>query len=184
MIQQIVFSSACIYIIFPRLPVFCRWRINPCFKYLFYISSIDIFSLIFSYASSLYNFFQNHSSNWQIPDYCIDSHHFKQDFGNYLLCIIFSPSSNATNMIFVLSSKRAHPDKLLGSKKSVFMRLSGSLFTTQALFSVQNTPCFSIVLLLKSVSFVTFLLSFYVVTKLVYPNCTHSISFIKIATLS
>ena len=58
-----------------------------------------------------------------------------------------------------------------------------SHFITQTLFRVQSISCFSIVLLTKNVSFVAVLLSFYVVTKLVYPICTHTEQFLTVSTI-
>ena len=67
-------------------------------------------------------------------------------------------------------------------ENAYFMHFPVQMSATQTLFRVQSMSCFPIVLLAKNVSFVTVLLFFYVVTRLVYPNCTHSISFTKIAT--
>ena len=55
-------------------------------------------------------------------------------------------------------------------------------FITQTLFSVRYKSCFSLLFLLKSHHFDTLLFLVYMVSKLVYPNCTQDEILPKVVT--
>ena len=62
------------------------------------------------------------------------------------------------------------------------MRLPGSLFTTRTLFPVRCKSCFILLFLAKPYYFDTVLLLVYVISKLMYPNCTQDEILPKVVT--
>ena len=64
----------------------------------------------------------------------------------------------------------------------LFMRLPGFLFTIRTLFPIRCKSCFTLLFLAKTYHFDAFLFLVYMVSKLVYPNCTQDTILPKVVT--